>query len=73
MKTNEFQLRKELGALDMMIAALTADLAHQQGQAEKKAGTQIIKQMGEAIVELRRRRGQTKFLLVALERTKRRA
>jgi len=74
MKSRELQLRKELGTLDMMIAALAADLARQHGRGEQGGPeSQLVKQMCEALEELRRRRGQTKFLLVALERNRRRA
>jgi hypothetical protein len=74
MKINEFQLRKELGALEQMIAALSVDLARQCGRGRKTSSqNQLIEQMGEALTELRRRRGQRKFLLKALERNKRRS
>jgi hypothetical protein len=65
---SQYQLKNEIGSLDVIITVLTSDLARQRGKgATNGMQDQLIKQMREALAELRRRRGQRKFLLTAIE------
>jgi hypothetical protein len=65
---SQYQLKNEIGSLDLMITALSSDLAHQRRKgATRGLQAQLIKQMREALTELRRRRGQRRLLLTAIE------
>ena len=69
---NKWDLQREVGSLDMLISALSNDLIkerdekgslnHTPGQAD----TILLKEMEEALCELRQARGMTKVLLVAM-------
>jgi len=65
---NEFDLRKEVRSLDMLIGALSFDLA-QQRDADKQpeSADGLLMEMEEALRELRRSRGFRKILLSAIE------
>ena len=65
---NEFDLRKEVRSLDMLIGALSFDLA-QQRDADKQpeSADRLLMEMEEALCELRRSRGLRKILLTAIE------
>ena len=69
MTLNQECLSKYKGSLDMMIAAVSCDLARQrQKGTNHECEAQLIKQMQEALSELHQRRNQVQFLLNAIER-----
>ena len=69
MRQNHYQLKKEIVSLDMIIAALSFDLSRQRREgAKNRLQAHLIKQMKEALSELRRRRGQRRLLLKAIEK-----
>ena len=64
----KWDLNKEAGSLDMLIAAISTDLVNEKHDAsQSQTKEKIVQEMEEALRELRRARGMTKFLLVALE------
>ena len=65
---NEFDLRKEVRSLDMLIGALSFDLAQQREADQQPESTDsLLMEMEEALRELRRSRGLRKILLTAIE------
>ena len=58
-------LRKEVGSLEMLISALSCDLAEQR--VYNVSENSLLTEMEEALRELRRERGFRKVLLSALE------
>jgi hypothetical protein len=69
MTMNQEHLSKYIGSLDMMIAAVSYDLARQSRKDTKREiEAQLIKQMEEALSALHQRRNQVQFLLNAIER-----
>ena len=62
---NKYDLMKEVGSLDMLISAVSYDLAEQQkGSASP---SELLTEMEEALCELRKARGFRKVLLTVLD------
>lgn len=65
---NEFDLRKEVRSLDMLIGALSFDLTQQRNSGKQpESADRLLMEMEEALCELRRSRGLKKILLTAIE------
>jgi hypothetical protein len=63
----KWDLQREVGSLEMLISALSNDLVREKsGSAQGTAETTLLKEMEEALCELRQARGLTKVLLVAI-------
>jgi hypothetical protein len=65
---NKFDLQREVCSLDLMIRAVSFEMARlpecsKQGESRSK----LIKEMEEALCRLRQERGLRKILLIALE------
>lgn len=64
---NKWDLQREVGSLEMLISALSNDLVKEKsGSAPSTAETVLLKEMEEALCELRQTRGLKKVLLVAM-------
>ena len=64
----KWDLRKDEGSLDMLISMISSALSQEQ-QCVTPAGNRLVKEMQEALDELRRKRGMHR-LLVAIERSR---
>jgi hypothetical protein len=62
----KWDLNKEAGSLEMLITAISTDLMNEK-TSDSQAKEKIVKEMEEALCELRQARGMTKFLLYAIE------
>ncbi|MCI0487671.1 MAG: hypothetical protein L0229_13850 [Blastocatellia bacterium] len=58
-------LKNEVGSLELLISALSSDLAEQREHNRSSDG--LLTEMEEALCELRRERGFKKVLLSALD------
>ena len=64
---NKWDIQKEVGKLDKLISELSIDLvAEKQCNAQSSAKKELVKEMEEALLELRQARGLS-HLLVALD------
>lgn len=64
----KWDLNKEAGSLEMLIAAISTDLMNEKkSTSQSQAREKVVREMEEALCELRQARGMTKFLLFALE------
>lgn len=71
---NKWDLQKEAGSLEMLITAISNDLVREKNdESRRKSESVLLKEMEEALLELRQARGMTKFLLHALAGKKREA
>ena len=65
---NKWDIQKEVGKLDKLISELSIDLvAEKQRNLQDSAKNELVKEMEEALCELRQARGLT-HLLVALDK-----
>lgn len=65
---NKSVLKKELGSLDMLISALSDELVRQpEARSQSGPAKILLKEMEEALCELRQARGIRKMLLTAIE------
>ena len=65
---NKFDLQREVCSLDLMIRAVSFEMM-QEPEYNAEGGNQspLIKEMEEALCQLRQERGRRKILLIALE------
>ena len=67
---NKWDIQKEVGKLDKLISELSIDLvAEKQRNAQSSTKNELVKEMEEALYELRQARGLSN-LLVALDQRK---
>jgi hypothetical protein len=65
---NKSELKKELGSLDMLISALSDELVRQpEMKSQSGAANLLVREMEEALCELRQARGLKRMLLTAIE------
>jgi hypothetical protein len=65
---NKTELKKELGSLDMLISALSAELVRQPDmKSQSDIADTLVREMEEALWELRQARGLKRMLLTAIE------
>lgn len=65
---NKTDLKKELGSLDMLISALSDELVRQpEMKAQSDIANTLLREMEEALCELRQARGLKRMLLTAIE------
>ncbi|MEW6126568.1 MAG: hypothetical protein AB1757_05970 [Acidobacteriota bacterium] len=64
----KWDLNKEAGSLEMLITAISTDLVKEKNvTAQGTSREKVVREMEEALCELRQARGMTKFLLYTLE------
>ena len=64
---NKWDLQREVGSLEMLISALSNDLVKEKSGSESNNDAAVLlKEMEEALCELRQTRGLKKVLLVAM-------
>lgn len=66
---NKWDLQSKEGSLDMLISAISSDLTREQ-QSHTPAAIRVVKEMQEALEELRRKRNIQR-LLIAIEESRR--
>jgi len=65
---NKFDLQRQVGSLDLLISAISSEMVlHAEHGAESESPNDLIKEMQEALYQLRQARGLRKILLTALE------
>jgi hypothetical protein len=65
---NKFDLQRQVGSLDVLIRVISSEIVlNPEQSAESESPSILVKEMQEALYQLRQARGLRKILLSALE------
>jgi hypothetical protein len=65
---NKFDLQRDVSSLDILISLLSSEIVHEPGYgAPRESSSVLMKEMEEALYQLRQARGLRKIMLTALE------